>query len=220
MLRLCTSPPLCDIHEPVPSVAAVLGYAMAMAVVTFAIGLITPPNSVILNVDVHDFPQYPLMFAAGAMAWRHGWLLRLPSIAGRWWLAAGLVGGGLLWFALIVLGGALQGHLRPYGGGWHWQAAGMDVWRSFTGVALSLGLITLYRDRFNTQGPLAQFLARNAFGVYVFHAPILIAVTRILHIWPLVVGAKFLAASLIATTGTFLFVAFVVRRTPGLRAIV
>jgi surface polysaccharide O-acyltransferase-like enzyme len=96
----------------------------------------------------------------------------------------------------------------------------MDLWRSFTCLSLSLGLITLYRDRFNTQGAVARFLTRSAFGVYVFHAPILIAVTRILHGWPEDAAVKFAVASVVAIVATFLFVGLIARRTPLVRAIV
>ncbi len=206
--------------RPVPGATAVLGYAVAMAAVSFGVGVIAPIGGSVLNVDVHDFPQYPFMFVAGVMAWLHDWPLRIAPRAGRRWLVGGILVSGTLWVALITQGGALDGHVRAYGGGWHWQAAGMDLWRSFTCLSLSLGLVTLYRDRFDGQGPVARFLTRNAFGVYVFHAPILIVVTRVLHDWPADIAAKFMVASVGAIAASFLFVGFVARRTPGLRGIV
>jgi hypothetical protein len=205
--------------RPIPGVTAVLGYALAMTAVTFGVGLIAPNGGVVLNVDVHDFPQYPFMFVAGIMASRHDWPLRISPRAGRWWLLGGILVSAALWVALITQGGALTGQLRAYSGGWHWQAAGIDLWRSFTCLSLSLGLVTLYRDRFNGQGPVARFLTRNAFGVYVFHAPILVMLTRSLHDWPADTAAKFLIASVGAIAATFLFVGCVARQTPGLRAV-
>jgi hypothetical protein len=203
----------------VPGVVAVLGYAGMMATVTFAVGVAAPRGGTILNVDLHDFPQYPLMFAAGVMAWRNDWPQRIAPRAGRHWLLGGLLGGGLMWIVLITQGGALAGHLGAYGGGWHWQAAGMDLWRSSTCLSLSLGLITLYRDCFGGHGRVARFLTRNAFGVYVFHPPVLIAITRVLRWWPADAAAKFFLASLLGVTATFLLVGLAARRVPGLRAI-
>lgn len=207
-------------ERAVPGPVAVLSFAVAMAALTFVVGIVLPRDRTVLNVDLHDLPQYPLMFAAGVLAQRSNWPMRFSSRAGRIWLWSGVAVAAVAWFLLISQGGALQGHLRAYGGGWHWQAAGMDLWRSFTCVALSLGLITLYRDRFNRQGPVSRFLARNAFGVYVFHPPILIAATRVLHYWPADAAIKFFVASIIGVTLTFLFVGLVARRTPGLRAII
>ena len=204
----------------VPGVWTVLAYAVAMAGLTSLVGVMAPGGGTVLNVDVHDLPQYPLMFAAGMMAWRHDWLRRMSSRQGRWWLWGGLALSVSLWVGLLCLGGALQGHVRDYGGGWHWQAAGIDLWRSMTCLSLSLGLITLYRDRFNGQGPVARFLTRNACGVYVFHAPILILVTLALRDWPGDVGAKFAIASLGGIVLSFLFVGLVARRLPGVRVMI
>ena len=206
--------------RPPPGAASVLGFAAAMAVLTFAVGLLAPSGTVVLNLDVHDMPQYPLMFAAGVAAGRDGWLTRLPPATGRAWGLAGLAVAAAGWVALVGLGGALQGQLADYGGGWHWQAAGMDAWRSFTCASLTLGLVTLYRDRFNQQGPASRFLTRNAFGVYVVHPPILIAATRALHEWPVDVALKFVLASAIGIACSFLAVGLVARRVPGLRAII
>jgi hypothetical protein len=215
---------LCPAPKPVASRAlpgprAVGGYAFVMASVTFAVGIMVPRETVVLNLSIHDLPQYPFMFAAGVLAWRHQWLDRLPSRGAPIWLTVGLAGGGLLWSGTVVLGGALSGTLAPYEGGWHWQAATMDLWRSLTCLSLSLGLVTLYRDRFDRQGPVARFLTRNAFGVYVVHPPILIAVTRLLHAWPTMTGVKFAVAALVAIMASFLVVGLVVRRVPLLRSV-
>ncbi len=204
---------------PVPGIVSVSGYAIAMAAITFGVGMIAPGGGTVLNVDVHDFPQYPLMFAAGVMAWMYDWPSRIPARMGPRWLLGGLLVSATLWVALVVRGGALDGHLRAYRGGWHWQAAGMDLWRSLTCLSLSLGLVTLYRDHCDGRGPVAQFLTRNAFGVYVFHAPILVLVTRVLHDLPADTAAKFLIASIAGIAASFLFVGLIAQRTPGLRAV-
>ncbi len=203
-----------------PRVGAVLGFAGVMAAITFGVGLLVPPGTVVLNLEVHDLPQYPLMFAAGVAAGRGGWLLRIPASTGRAWGLAGLAVSAAGWAVLIGFGGALQGDLAPYGGGWHWQAAGMDLWRSFTCASLTLGLVTLYRTRFDGETPASRFLTRNAFGVYIVHPPILIAATRALHEWPADVALKVLLASAIGIAGSFLLVGLVARRVPGLRAII
>ncbi len=205
--------------RPLPGLALVLGFVLVMSAVTFAVGLLAPEGLTILNVDIHDAPQYPFMFVAGVATWRSDWLRQIPSRAGRRWLVGGLLGSIALWTAIVVFGGALEGRLANYGGGWHWQAAGMDFWRSVTCASLSLGLMVLYRDLFNYQGPVTRFLSRNAFGVYVLHAPVLVSVTRVMHDWTIAPQWKFLLASLVGVVASFLVVGLLARRVPGLRAI-
>ncbi|MCC8980570.1 acyltransferase family protein [Bradyrhizobium acaciae] len=216
---LCQVRPVRLVPRQPPSTGVVLGYAILIVIVTFAVGAAFPDATTVLNIDVHDFPQYPFMYVAGIAAWRADWLRQIPWRVGRRWLWAGFVAGGALWIVLLATGGAMSGDVSAYQGGWHWQAAGMDAWRSFTCLALTLGAITLYRECFNSQGALASFLTRNAFGVYVLHAPILIAVTRFLHDWPASVGIKFAVAGIGGVVFSFLLVGLVAQRTPGLRAV-
>lgn len=63
---------------------------------------------------------------------------------------------------------------------------------------------------------MARFLSANAFSVYVFHPPVLIAAARCLsgvHLHPLV---KLVLLTVIAAVASFLLSATVFRRTPGL----
>ena len=96
----------------------------------------------------------------------------------------------------------------------------MDAWRSIICLSLSLGLIVLYRERFNRQGPMSRFLTRSSFGVYMFHAPILIAITMALSATPLPAEMKFAVAAILAVMASFLFVGLVVRRIPLMRAVI
>ncbi len=202
-----------------PQLLTILGFMALMGAGTFAMRLVMPEGRAVLNLQLADFPQYLLMFAAGVAAHRSGWAERLPSRDGRRWLLAGLLGGAFGWVLLMALGGALQGHFDSYGGGWHWQSAGKSVWEAFVCVAVSLGLLTLYRDWINSTNAVFAFLSANAFAVYVFHPPVLIAVTRLLSLWHGPVFDKFVMAWALGAVGTFFFAAAIARRIPLLRAI-
>jgi glucans biosynthesis protein C len=203
----------------VPTTGAMLAFMAVMAVATFATRLILPSGNAVLNMQLGDFPSYLLMFAAGIDARHRRWPPRISSRTGRCWLAAGVVLGLIFWFALLSLGGALHGNLDAYRGGWHWPALFKNVWEAFVCVAVSVGLVVLYRDHFDRQGRLTRFLSDNAFAVFVFHPPILIAVTRLLHDLPASPWLKFLAATVLGTIASFLFAALVARRIPILRAV-
>jgi hypothetical protein len=168
-------------------------------------------------MNLGDFPQYVLLFTAGILAARRGWLPKLRYSSGIRWLALVLPIGFAFWFAILVAGGTLNGHADF--GGWHWQAAGICLWESFTCVALCFGLLVLFRERFNSQGRLTKFLSENAFSVYVFHPPIVIFAARMLHavLWhPLL---KFAMLTAIGAAGSFALSAAVFRRIPLLRRI-
>jgi glucan biosynthesis protein C len=58
-----------------------------------------------------------------------------------------------------------------------WQSAAFALWESFTAIAVSAGLITLFREKYNRQSPLIIAMSKSAFAVYVFHLPVIIAIT-------------------------------------------
>lgn len=206
-----------NLDTPPPSNRTLLGFALVMAMVTFLIRALRPPT--FLNMHLGDFPQYILLFTAGILAARRGWLLKLPWSQGMRWLAVTLPVGFTAWLAILIAGGALEPNGQTHFGGWRWEAAALCLWESFTCVALSVGLLVFFRDRFNSQGRWRKFLSDNAFSVYVFHPPIVILGARLLHgvSWhPLL---KFAALTAWGVAASFTLSATVFRRVPLLRTI-
>ena len=193
----------------VPDTAQLIGFAMTMGIASFFVRALRPPS--FLNMHLTDFAQYILLFAAGIIAACGGWLAELPFSSGMRWLAVVLTLGFAVWLALVTN----HAHL----GGWHWTAAAFSTWESFTCVAISIGLIVLYRDKFNSQGPFSKFLSDNAFSVYVFHPPIVILGARLLHGVPWHPILKFAMLTAIAVVVSFALSAAVFRKIPLLRAI-
>ena len=113
----------------------------------------------------------------------------------------------------------MRGNGEAYSGGWHWQAGCLNLWESFTCVALCSGLLVIFRESFDRQGRLARFLSANAFSVYVFHPPIVIMGARFLHIfaWPAI--PKFLILTCLGAVVSFALSAALFRRIPWLRSI-
>jgi fucose 4-O-acetylase-like acetyltransferase len=203
--------------RPLPSHVAVLGLIVAMALGSFAVRLVQPIGTSVLNMQLCFFTQYVLLFAVGCAARRNDWLTRLSSRFAMKWLIAAVTVGPVLWFAMILTGGAASGRFDAYAGGLHWQNAAYSAWESFFCVGVSLGLLATFRDRFNRQGRTARFLSANAFAVYVFHAPVLIALALALR--PVHAGAmvKFLLLTATGAACTFLLAQVLIRQIPGLR---
>ncbi len=132
--------------ERPPATGSLMCLALAMAVSTFVVRLVQPANTTFLNMHLGDFPQYVLLFGAGVLAARQGWLPRLPFSTGMRWLVVALPAGFAAWLTILYAGGGLAGNTRPYLGGWYWQSAAINLWESFTGIALCFGLLVLFRE--------------------------------------------------------------------------
>lgn len=201
-----------------PNALQLIGFALVMAIFEFLIRL-TFPGVTFLNMHLGDFSQYILLFTAGSLAARREWLPKLSYSAGSTWLAIVLPVGFLLWLIMLLEGGALTGNAHTFFEGWHWQGLSLDLWESFTCVAISFGLLVVFREHFNCQGWLSRFLSDNAFAVYVFHPPIVIAGARLLQRLSLHPLAKFALLTGFAVIVSFALSAAIFRRIPLLRQI-
>ena len=82
-----------------------------------------------------------------------------------------------------------------------------------------LGLLVLYREKFNWQGRFTRLISENAFGVYVLHPPVVIATALLLRGVPLHPVIKFFIVTVMGVVITFTASAAILRRLPGLRRI-
>lgn len=165
--------------RPPPSTAALIWFALVMAAATFLVRAFRPPT--VLNMHLGDFAQYILLFAAGVLAARQRWLSELPVRPAIAWLVLVSTAGLAAWLALILGGGALSGGADSYSGGWHWQSGALSLWESATCVGMCFGLLVLFREKLNVHGRVSTFASENAFGVYVIHPPVVVAIARLLH---------------------------------------
>lgn len=202
-----------------PSDGAIVGFIFVMALTTFAVRIAIPESVAVLNMHPGDFPQYILMFAAGIAASRGRWFERLPQRSTIRWATILLLLMIPLFIVLMFVGGALQGDTSRYGGGFNPISAGKSLWEALVCVGMSFGLLALYRRCFDRQGRWAKFLSENAFAVYLFHPPVIIALALLLHALPAAALFKAVLLTVTAAVATFALSALVFRRIPLLRQI-
>jgi len=197
----------------------VIALILVIAAAAFAIRLVQPIGTAVLNMQLSFFASYVALFAVGIAARRRRWLERIPRSFGIVWLKAALVGGTAFWLALFLVGIGPEGEISMINGGLHWQSAAYALWEAFFCLGVCLGIVVVFRERFNSGGRLARFMADNSFAVYFFHPVILILVTASFRgfAWhPLV---KFAVAAAVAVPLCFVASELVLRRIPLLKEV-
>jgi glucans biosynthesis protein C len=184
-----------------------------------AFGLRTafPLGTDVANMQLGYFASYVVMFVIGIASYRSGLLDRIDYKTGKRWFIASFAVGLPLWFVPLSLGD-MDRVVVLINGGLNLPAAAFAIWESFFCVAMIIGLVGIFKERFNAGRPAAKFLSDQAFGVYVFHAPVLIAITiavKGIAIHPLL---KFCFVSVLAVTASFA-VSWAIRRVGFLRAV-
>lgn len=159
-----------------PSNIGVAGFALLLGALTFTVRIWLPVgwNFAALNLQFPYFVQYIGLFVVGLIAYRRGWLLGISDAMGKLWLGVAIVCIVVVLPVVFVLGGALEGNVGPFIGGLHWQSFALSVWEQFVCMGMVIGLLVLFRKRYNHQGNLAKALSASAYTVFLIHAPVIV----------------------------------------------
>ncbi len=192
----------------------VIAVILLISIGAFLLRLVQPVGTAFYNMQLCYFSAYIVLFILGIIAYRHNLFQNIPYHFGMFWFKIALWAGIPLWFVIGIGGGALKNGTSLFNGGLHWQSAAIALWESFFCVGICLGLLVLFREKYNRQGRISKFLAANAFAVYVFHAPILVAASMLVQgiaIYPLL---KMVIMVMIMVPACYGF-AWLIRKIPG-----
>lgn len=173
----------------IPGYITISIFALALGAVTFVVRIWLPIGWAFgpLNLQFPFFPQYIGLFIMGIAAYRCNWFMGISNTMGRLWLSIAIIFIVILFPALFVLGGASD-DISPFMGGVHWQCFAYSFWEQFVGVAMIIGLLVLFRNRFNRQGRVAKIMSTSSYTAYIVHAPVLVLLTlaiRNITLYPL-----------------------------------
>lgn len=201
-----------------PSFAKAVALILIISVFAFLIRIVQPIGTSILNMQLCFFASYIVLFVVGIVAYRNNLFARMSYRTGKRWLISGIVLGFAAWLALVIAVTA-SGNAAALDGGPTWQSAGYSLWESFVAVAMSIGLITVFKEKFNHQSNLVKKLSDNSFAVYMFHPPIIVGVALLLSPVALYPIAKWLVLCAICVPLCFAATHFIFRRIPLLKDI-
>jgi glucan biosynthesis protein C len=201
-----------------PTFPKAVGLILIISVFAFLIRTVQPIGTSILNMQLCYFASYIALFVVGILAYRNNLFAKISYRTGRRWLISGVALGFLAWLALVIAAAA-SGDTAGLEGGVTWQSAGYSVWESFVAVAMSIGLIAVFREKFNRQSKLVKTLSDNAFAVYMFHPVIIVAVALLFSPVALYPITKWLLLCVICLPLCFAATHFVFRRIPLLKKV-
>lgn len=192
--------------------------AIGVGLSAFCIRLYFPMGASFSNLMLGYFASYVALFLLGIHAGERKWLENIPERQGLGWFRLVLQAGLPLWGVIMMAGGATQ-TMTPFNGGLTWQSFAYSFWEAFVAIGFSIGIIAFFRKRLNFENAFTRLLAQNSFGIYMFHAPILIAITLLLKGWDAPLLLKHVAVFPLAFSLTLAASFLILRRIPGLRAV-
>jgi hypothetical protein len=190
-----------------PTYPRVIGFVLALALVTYALRIVIPEGFAVPVIDFPTsayLPQYVSFFVLGAVAYRRGWFHAVTARMGR----AGL--GMAIGATLVLIPLALASGLGAWVGLGTVSSLFFALWDSTFAVGIVLALVTFFRRRFDTQGRPRRYLGGNVFAVTAAAYAL-----SPLHIPTL---PKFAIAAVVVVPVCFA-VAGPIRRIPGVRRV-
>lgn len=190
---------------------------LLITIVAFAIRQIFPIGSSFINLQFSFFSAYIFMFLIGIIAYQQNIFEKIDYKKAKNYLILAFGLGVPLWSFIIYFGSSRAVNAKILlEGGWNIWSFAYAFWESFFCVTISIALLGIFRAKFNTQNSLQKFMSANAFGVYVFHPLVLIAISVFLlkniDLPPML---KFVVCACIAVPASFVF-ASLIRKIPFL----
>jgi surface polysaccharide O-acyltransferase-like enzyme len=203
-----------------PGTFKIVLFALFTALLQFIIRIWLPVgwSMKFTNFQFPFFVQYIFLFAFGIVAYQNNWLDSISFKTGKQWFIAAQILIFIGFPILFIFGGAAESGADNFMGGIKWQSLGYAVWEQLTGISLIIGLFGLGKKYLNRQGTLAKRLSDSAYGVYVFHAPIIVGISALFVSWAIYPPLKFIIIAPVALGTCFIF-AGLLKRIPGINKV-
>lgn len=191
------------IHGNPPGYLPILGFALALAIVTGIVRIWFPIDKWVyllgfIRVAFADVPRDLSFFIIGVLAYDRQWFQQFPTRDGYIWLGIGLVL-AVFWYVYSLV---LWKVMPPTG-------LTMDIlrliWEMVLCFGFCIGLTILFREKFNFQGDVSKVLAQSQYGAYIFHVLLVLVFQFMVLGLPLPPFVKFTLVTLAAVPTTFLF---------------
>jgi glucan biosynthesis protein C len=163
------------------------------------------------RVAFSDMPRDLAFFIIGAMAFQRGWFESFSTRKGLAWLAVGLVAAVAMYaWRLIPHPGLALGDKG--------FAAAYLVWEELVCFGMCIGLLVLFRQAANAQGPFGKMLAANQYSAYFWHPMLIVGIQMVFLALPLGPLVKFVAVTALGVPVVFLW-SWLFRKIPAVRAV-
>lgn len=157
-----------------------------------------------VQMEPAHLPQYLSLFVLGILAYRRSFLDALTRPRNMLWFIPGL---GI--YAITIVQRTITGQRAVFL--WEYREALLCV-------GVCIGLLALFKMYFNRTGPVIRILAENAYGAYIIHVAVVVALQYAFE--PMQAGpfTLFVVVSILSIIGSFLG-SFLIRLIPGMKRV-
>jgi glucans biosynthesis protein C len=201
-------------QRPFPGNRTILLFILALGAFTFALRIFLPTEKQIFHLRLGNYGEYVAFFGAGVLAYRHQWLDRITDAIGTRWTII-TAAAACAYTCVVVFAWSSDMSLSFLRGGLSVKTLVMTYVGTFIAVGSNISLVHLFRKYLNRQPGIVRAMARDAYAVFIFHAPIIVTLSYLLQGQALLHPfAKFASVYVFGTALCFFACRYVIRRLP------
>ncbi len=136
----------------------------------------------IIPVEVAHIPQYLSLFLIGTLFNKYQWLDSFK-------LSTGLI------YFFVAVAAYISNDYLPADIKAYWLTE--SFMEALLCVGISMTLLTFFRHYGNKTNTIIQSLSTNAYGIYLFHVLVVIALQKLMLIYPLNANIKFMSVTML-----------------------
>ena len=192
------------------SLGGLLAVALVMGVGGYFIRQVSPQDNWIwvlgfIHIEPAHYLQYVIMFVLGVLAYRGQWLTEIKNRTGAISL---LIGSAL----------AIGDYVRNDGEWNNFVYQWFGIYESLLCVFFSVGLLWLFREFVNGTNAFQSWCSQQAYGAYIVHLFVLLAVQNMTDSLVLPGIVKFLIIGSVASIISFV-ITYLLRLIPGVKKV-
>ena len=192
------------------SLGGLLAVALVMGVGGHLIRQVSPQDNWMwvlgfIHIEPAHYLQYVIMFVLGVLAYRGQWLTKMKNSTGTVSL---LIGSAL----------AIGDYVRNDGAWNNFVYQWFGIYESLLCVFFSVGLLWLFREFVNGTNAFQNWCSQQAYGAYIVHLFVLLAVQNATDSIMLPGIVKFFIIGIVASIISFV-ITYLLRLIPGVKKI-
>ena len=176
--RFFADEPKHRVEAPLPGTGSMLGFVLVVSVISFLIRIYYPPSKEWFHLRIGNYAQYVSLYIVGIVAYRHNWITAITDEMGRLWTLIAAV--ALFLYVMLTVHGLRTGTLATFSGGLHRNSLLGALNENFLCMGIMISLLYFFRKKWNFQGKLTTAMARDAYTVYIMHAPVIVYFTYLI----------------------------------------
>lgn len=197
-------------RRPVPGHRAWILAALGVGLAALIIRQVVPVGEEVLNLQLGYFASYVFLFALGCVAERYGWLEEVKRRHALPWVVAAAIAIPLLPVGLVI--GEQLGQTN-FATGFSFPAVFYAFWEPVIAWGVIAGMLWLFHLKFNEPSRRWGGLARQTYGAFIVHPPVIVTIALLLEAVPAPDTVKFLLLTISGALCSFAL-AWAIRKIP------